>query len=142
MSESMPVGPPAGRYGPAARPGRRPAWVLPAAIVAVIAVPVGVWIGIGVLREPVQWSTVGFDVTGNDNVDLTFQVTRDVGETVQCHVHALSTSYAEVGVRTFVVPPADERTQRVTESIPTAEEATTAEVLGCEPVTAGTTVED
>ncbi|MFI2753427.1 DUF4307 domain-containing protein [Cellulomonas sp. P22] len=142
MSESMPVGPPAGRYGPVARQRRRPAWVLPAAVVGVVAIPVGVWIGVGVLRDPVQWSTVGFSVTGVDNVDLTFQVTRDVGQTVQCQVHALSTSYAEVGVRTVVVPPSDERTQRVTESIPTAEEATTAEVLGCEQVTEGTTVED
>ncbi len=131
MSESTPIRPPAGRYGPAPRARRWPAWALPAAVIAVVAVPVGVWIGVATLQEPVQWKTVGFSVTGDDNTDITFDVTRGPGVTVSCAVHALSVSYAEVGVRDIVVSPSDDRTVRVREPIPTAELATAAEVTSC-----------
>ncbi|WP_066584889.1 DUF4307 domain-containing protein [Cellulomonas timonensis] len=131
MSESIPTRPPVGRYGREPRERRWPAWAIPAAVIAVVAVPVGVWTGIGVLRDPVQWSTVGFSVTGDDNTDITLDVTRGAGVTVACAVHALNVAYAEVGVRDIVVEPSADRTVRVREPIPTAELATAAEVTSC-----------
>ncbi len=139
MSESTPTRPPVGRYGPEPRARRWPRWAIPAAVLTAIAVPVGVWTGMGVLRDPVQWSTVGFSVTGDDNTDITFDVTRGPGVTVACAVHALNVAYAEVGVRDIVVEPSKRRTVRVSEPIPTAELATAAEVTSCRVVDTDTT---
>jgi hypothetical protein len=53
---------------------------------------------------------------------------------VTCTVAALSESYAEVGVRTVEVGPADSATRRVTVTVQTTELAVTGIVETCELV--------
>jgi hypothetical protein len=67
-------------------------------------------------------------------VDVTFEVTKPGDDTVSCRVQALSQSFAEVGVRTVEVGPADVATQRVTVTVPTAELAVSGTVASCDPV--------
>lgn len=128
------VRPPAGRYGPepTARSARRGRIGIIAA--AVVGVAVVVWIGLGQAGRPVSFKNVGFDVDGSRAVDVTFEVTKPREATVTCTVTALSESYAEVGVRTVEIGPADADTRRVTVPVQTTELAVTGIVDSCELV--------
>ncbi|MBD3778759.1 MAG: DUF4307 domain-containing protein [Micrococcales bacterium] len=123
--------PPEGRYGrpPTSRRATRAA----VAVLAVLGLAVVVWLGVGQARTPVRWDEVGFRVDGPTSTEVTFDVTKDPDATAVCRVQALSEGYAEVGVRTVEVGPAGTRTQRVTATILTAEQAVTAVVESCEP---------
>lgn len=134
MSQSPAVRPPAGRYGP--EPTSRSTTLRRVGLGALVLVAIVVlaWVGIGVVREPVQWKDVGFRVDGPTSTQVTFDVTKDRDATVTCQVQALSESYAQVGVRSVEVGPADTATQRVTVTVQTAELAVSGVVAGCTPV--------
>ena len=134
MTESPATRPPAGRYGPepTARSARRGRIGIVA--VAVVGVAVVVWIGLGMAGKPVSSKNVGFHVDGSRSVDVTFEVTKPKESTVTCTLTALSESYAEVGVRTVEVGPADTATRRVTATVQTTELAVTGVVDSCELV--------
>lgn len=123
--------PPAGRYGPP--PTARAALARRAGLTALIlaAVALLTWLGLGALRDPVQWRDVGFHVDGATSVDVTFDVTKDVAATVTCRVEALSQDYAQVGVQDVVVGPGTTSTQRVTVTVPTSQAAVTGTVRSC-----------
>lgn len=123
--------PPAGRYGPEPTDATRRLQRLGLAALVVVAMLVIGWVGSGVLRDPVQWQTVGYRVDGATSTEVTFDVTTDVGRSATCRVQALSSSYAQVGVLDVPVPPADHRTRRVTVTVPTVELAVTGVVDGC-----------
>lgn len=125
--------PPAGRYGRPDTPGRRRAGRVAVIVLAVVAVAVVVWIGLGQAGTPVRWTEVGFTVEGPTSTELRFDVTKDADATATCRVQALSENFAEVGVQTVTVGPAGTATQRVTATIPTAEMAVSAVVVGCDP---------
>ncbi|WP_255596094.1 DUF4307 domain-containing protein [Cellulomonas sp. C5510] len=125
--------PPEGRYGRPPTPRGRRATRAAVAVLAVVGVALVVWLGVGQARTPVRWDEVGFRVDGPTATELTFDVTKAPGTTAVCQVQALSERYAEVGVRTVEVGPAGTRTQRVTTTIPTAEQAVSAVVESCEP---------
>lgn len=125
--------PPAGRYGRASTPGRRRAARIGVAVLAVVGLAVVLWLGVGAARTPVRWDEVGFRVDGTTAIELTFDLTKDPEATAVCRVQALSARFAEVGVQTVTIGPAGTRTQRVTTTIPTAEEAVSAVVTSCDP---------
>lgn len=131
MSAVTPA-PPAGRYGRERTPGGRRAARLAVIALAVVGVAVVVWIGLGRAATPVRWTDVGFRVDGSTATEITFDVTKDPDATVVCRVQALSERYAEVGVQSVTVSPAGTSTQRVTSTIPTAQQAVTAVVESCE----------
>jgi hypothetical protein len=130
---STPTERPAGRYGRPSTPRRRRLARVAVVALGVVGVAVVVWIGLGQAGKPVRWDEVGFSVDGPTSTDLTFDVTKDPDATVLCRVQALSARFAEVGVQTVEVGPAGTRTQRVTTTIPTAEEAVSAVVVTCDP---------
>lgn len=137
MTSTPALQPPEGRYGPAATPhtgARR--WIGWAALGVVVA-GLLVWVGIGVVDQPVSWKDVGYHVDDATSVDVTFEVTKPRDDTVSCRVQALSQSFAEVGVRTVEVGPADVATQRVTVTVPTAELAVSGTVASCDTVEPG-----
>ena len=122
--------PPPGRYGPApTSPSRRRLWIWG---FAVVGLAVTVWIGLNVAGQPVSWKDVGFHVQGPQATDVTFEVTKPKDATVTCQVKALSESYAEVGVRSVVVGPSDDASQRVTATVQTTELAVSGTVDRCD----------
>ncbi|HEY8720700.1 DUF4307 domain-containing protein [Pengzhenrongella sp.] len=131
MSESITSGPPAGRYGrgPTVR-GRR-ATRLGMVIGGALVVALLVWLGAGLLRDPVQWNDVGYSVKGPERVDVTFDVVKNAGATAQCTIHALNASFAEVGVVAVRIGPATEHVVRKTVTIATQELAVTGVVDSC-----------
>jgi hypothetical protein len=123
--------PPAGRYGPAPTV-RVVAWRRAALVVLVLAaLGVLAWIGIHTLRDPVQWRDVGYHVNGATSVDVTFDVTKSPSASATCHIHALSQTFAEVGVQDVPVGPGTTSTQRLTVTLPTSELAVTGTVVAC-----------
>lgn len=123
-----PTTPPPGRYGGARRQLDRRTWV---AVVVVAAVLVAAWSAWAALRDDVQWKDVGFHVDGTTAVDVTFDVTKPREATVTCTVQALAESYAQVGVRTVEVGPADTATQRLRVRVATTQQAVTGVVESC-----------
>ena len=132
-AEPTAAAPPAGRYGRTPTPGRRRAALAGLVVLAVAGLALVVWIALGQAGKPVTWDEVGFRVDGPTATAITFDVTKDPDATVTCRVQAMSERFAEVGVQSVEVGPAATRTQRVTATIPTAQEAVTAVVLSCEP---------
>ena len=134
MTEPSATRPPAGRYGPepTARSARRGR--IGIVVAAVVGIAVVVWIGLAMAGQPVSYKDVGYHVDGSRSVDVTFEVTKPKESTVTCTVTALSESYAEVGVRTVEVGPADSATRRVTVPVQTTELAVTGIVESCELV--------
>ncbi len=130
MSDA-PARPPAGRYGPEPTARTRLARRLGLVVLVLAAVAVLAWVGIGTLRDPVQWRDVGYHVDGATSIDVTFDVTKAPDTTATCHVEALSASYAQVGVADVEVGPGTTQTQRVSVTIPTAETAVTGTVRSC-----------
>ncbi len=126
------VQPPVGRYGPAASPTRRRAARIGLVVLAAVGLGIVIWIGLGAAGTAVRWNEVGYRIDGSTAVEITFDVIQDPGEVAVCRVQALSNSHAEVGVQQITVGPSTEQTTRVTATVPTAEEAVTAVVHGCE----------
>jgi hypothetical protein len=126
--------PPEGRYGPATTPRTGVRRWIGWASLGVVVVGLLVWVGIGVVDQPVSWKDVGYHVDDATSVDVTFEVTKPRDDTVSCRVQALSQSFAEVGVRDVEVGPADAGTQRVTVTVPTAELAVSGTVASCDRV--------
>jgi Domain of unknown function (DUF4307) len=126
--------PPPGRYGPSPTVSSRRRRRLGLIAVAVVGLAVAVWIALNVAGQPVSWKDVGFHVQGPRATDVTFEVTKPTEATVTCLVKALSESYAEVGVRTVTVGPADEASQRVTATVQTTELAVSGTVDRCDLV--------
>lgn len=128
--------PPAGRYGPEPDERSRLPWLVTVVLAVLVGAVVVAWLGLGALRDPVQWKDIGFVVDGSDAIEVTFDVTKDPGSSATCRVQALSQAFAEVGVKDVEVGPGP-RTQRVTVTVPTAELAVSGTVASCTPVDAG-----
>jgi hypothetical protein len=123
--------PPAGRYGPEPTARTRLWRRLGLAALILVALAVLVWLGVGTLRDPVQWRDVGYHVNGSTSIDVTFDVTKATGATATCRVEALSDNYAQVGVQDVEVGPGAQATQRVTVTLPTSQVAVTGTVRTC-----------
>jgi len=128
---------PEGRYGRPPTLARRRQVRLALVGLIVAAVAVIAWVGSGVLRDPVQWTPVGYDVKGPDRIDVTFDVTKAPASTVRCTVVALSSGFTQVGVKTVTIGPAAKSSQRYTATLSTQELAVTGEVSTCELVGPG-----
>jgi hypothetical protein len=131
VSQTSAPRPPAGRYGPEPTRARRARRALVVATGAVIVIGVMVWLAYGTTRNDVSWEDVGYKVQGDERVDVRFRVTKNPAATAECTLQALNRGFAEVGVVTVTVGPADTRTQDVTASVATQERAVTGVVDSC-----------
>ncbi|MDP1877682.1 MAG: DUF4307 domain-containing protein [Actinomycetota bacterium] len=111
--------------------------------------PVGRWIGIGVValvftailvgvtvalttRDSVQNRLLSWTVQGPDRVDLTYQVTPDGTEVVQCILRAQDSRRIDVGYAVEAVAPTANRVPEIRAySLRTLAPAYTTELLGC-----------
>jgi len=109
--------------------GRAKAWGW--AGVAVL-VAVASWFGWQSAQEPVRWSDVGFAIDSPTQAEVTFDVYLYKDSDAVCHVRALNSRFAEVGVADATVRRAAGNEQRITTTIVTTEEATTAVVKYCQ----------
>ena len=105
-------------------------WAVGAGLAVLIAL--ASWWGWIVSQQPVRWRDVGFNIVATTEATVTYDVFLYSDGPVTCHLRALNTSFAEVGVATQRVDPAAGDAQRLTATLATTEEATTAVVHYCE----------
>jgi hypothetical protein len=92
------------------------------------------WFGWQAAQQPIRWNDVGFEIVSPTEANATFDVFFYKDTDAVCHLRALNSKFAEVGVADAPVKRADGEQQRVTATIVTTETATTAVVKYCEPV--------
>lgn len=102
-----------------------------AIVVGIIGLGVFIWIGIGLAKPEATSNVISFDVVDPGVTTLHFEVSKPEEETAECTLEALSTSFAQVGVKTVTVGPAETSTVTLFEEINTSEIATTAGVKSC-----------
>lgn len=93
---------------------------------------VSIWWGLGFARQEVRWQNVGFSIDSPTQASVTFDVFLYGDKPAVCHLQALTVRFEEVGVATVTVDPAQGDEQRITRTLTTTEEATTAVVDYCE----------
>ena len=106
-------------------------WWVAAGLIALVAI--ASWVGWTQARQPVRWQEVGFEIESPTRASVTFDVYVYTDSPVTCYVRALNSRFAEVGVGSQVVDPARGTEQRLTTTMATVEEATTAVVRYCAP---------
>ena len=105
-------------------------WGVGAGLAVLIAL--ASWWGWTIAHQAVRWQDVGFDIVSPTEARVTYDVFLYSDTPVTCHLRALNTRFAEVGVATQHVDPAAGNAQRFTATFATTEEATTALVNYCE----------
>lgn len=115
---------------PRPRLSARAWWAVGAGLAVLIAL--SAWWGWSVAHQPVRWQDVGFTIVSPTQARVTYDVFLYSESPVTCHLRALNTNYAEVGVATQRIDPAAGKAQRLTATLATTEEATTAVVHYCE----------
>ncbi|NYI42303.1 DUF4307 domain-containing protein [Demequina lutea] len=105
-------------------------WAVSAGLAVLIAL--SSWWGWTVAHQPVRWQDVGFKIISPTQARVTYDVFLYSESPVTCHLRALNTRYDEVGVATQHIDPAAGKAQRLTVTLATTEEATTAVVHYCE----------
>ena len=108
----------------------RRGWVLVAIGLAALIGAVS-WYALTVAAAPVRWKDVGFTVESPTAVSVTYDVYLYTDADAECTLRALNPRFSEVGITTVRVAAADGSEQRLTTSIVTTEEATTALVQEC-----------
>lgn len=98
----------ANRYGRPQSAGspsrkRRGTWIGVIALVAAVAVTV--WFTVSSYSRPLEWKDVGFTIDSPTQASVTFQLTKDPEDTVQCAIQVLSPEFAVVGWRTVTIGP-------------------------------------
>jgi hypothetical protein len=105
-------------------------WAVGAGLAVLLAL--SSWWGWSVAHQAVRWQDVGFKIASSTQATVTYDVFLYTDAPVTCHLRALNTRYAEVGVATQHIDPAAGKSQRLTATLSTTEEATTAVVNYCE----------
>jgi hypothetical protein len=100
----------ANRYGRPERTGhgfwrRWGRWVAGAALV--LAVAFVAWVTVSASARALDWKDVGFEILSPTRATVTFQLTKEPEDTVECAIQVLSEQYAVVGWRTVVIGPED-----------------------------------
>ena len=125
------------RYGrrPGGRKRARVLLVVAGVLLAGVAVAWGAWVSHTVTSTPLTWQDIGFEVTGDTSVRVTFDVrfAGDLPDDAQavCTVRALNQVMAEVGLRDVTLGPASKGAVRATVDVATSERAVTGLVKEC-----------
>jgi hypothetical protein len=122
--------PPAGRYGPPPRTGRRPLVVVALVITAAVVLAWILWVVIE-SRSPVHWTDVGFRIVSDQQVDVTYDVHKDPAASATCTLRALDQAKGTVGTADVVIGPTTSDVTRRTDTVRTSALAVTGFVRTC-----------
>lgn len=117
------------RYGRRARP----AWQFPLVAAALIAVAVAwsIWAALDRVEQPISAQLYGYEVAGDQRVELTVEVARSNGGAAVCTVFAQAEDKAIVGEREIDVPDSDEPVVRVSTVVETERKAVAGVLESC-----------
>jgi len=121
------------RYGRSPQTARRNR-VIGFVTAGVFAVVFGAWLlWAGLLQTPAQLEVrdTGFLIRDDSAISVRWDVSTDPGNEVTCAVQALNSSFGIVGWRVVELPPSDQRTRVLTETLRTSELAVTGLIYRC-----------
>src|SRR5699024_2620161 len=118
------------RYGRVRRANPRSLRILAIALSA-IALGLMIWIWLGFSYVQTTSQIISFNVVDSGLTTLHFEVTKTAEDTAECVLEALSTGFAQVGVKTLTIGPAEYVTVTLFDEIKTSELATSAVIDYC-----------
>ena len=74
---------------------------------------------------------LGYSVTGDDAIEVRYEVTADAGASVSCALQALNSTFAIVGWKVVAIPPSDQGMRQFRETLRTSEPAVTGLIYRC-----------
>ena len=110
--------------------GRVIGWAGGAAVAVVILAWV-VWAGLDGQSASVDANDTAHQVIDSRSVEVDFDLTVPRGESARCIVQALNDGFAVVGWKLIEVPPSDQATRSLTETVRTSELASTGLIYNC-----------
>ncbi len=121
------------RYGrsPARRHRARVLAIIAAAGVAVVVVSWVVWIGLLGPGASLGSRDLGYELVGEDAVEVRYEVTVDGGRPVSCALQALNDTFAIVGWKVVPIPASEDGTRQFRETLRTSEPAVTGLIYRC-----------
>jgi hypothetical protein len=99
-------------------------------VTAVVALTWILWVVIS-SRSPVTWTDVGFQIKGDQQVDVTYDVHKDKDATAVCTLRAMDQGKGTVGSTNVVVGPSSSDAVRRTDTVRTSALAVTGFVHEC-----------
>ena len=115
------VGRPLATYDEAGHPLRHMLVVMGGALLAAVAIGWFLWAAMDHATPATTSSLVGYTVTGDDEVRIRYEVTRDPATTVTCTLEAQDRYHEAVGRVTVTVPDGGERTVARDDAVRTTE---------------------
>jgi hypothetical protein len=104
--------------------------VAAASFVAVFAAWV-IWGGLFQPGSQLEAKDTAHSVVSDSETLVTWEFSTNPGNAAQCAVQALNSTFAIVGWKVVDVPPSDQYTRVLTESVLTTEEAVSGLIYGC-----------
>jgi hypothetical protein len=118
------------RPGPSRRTRGPVAYVIIGIVVATAAIGWAIVIANWSGSPGVAAQVIAFRVTGDDAVELTYEVAKPKGSVVRCSLVALDVDHAEVARTTTLIPAGTGHVER-TQRLPTSARATAADIREC-----------
>jgi hypothetical protein len=121
------------RYGrgPVRRRRTRVAAAIAGAAVLVVVVAWVVWVGLFGPDASLGSRDLGYSLTGDDAVEVRYEVTTEAGSSVSCALQALNSTFAIVGWKVVAIPPSEQGTRQFRETLRTSEPAVTGLIYRC-----------
>lgn len=123
---------PEGRYPRPSRGWRPPRWVV--AVLIVVGAMLTVWLGWGLIqmdRNKLAWDSDSFTIVSDEEVSVTFRVSKATKAPVRCDVQAQNGQFSIIGVAsTRIAADAPRNTEHVV-TVKTIERAVSASVAKC-----------
>jgi len=121
------------RYGrgPVRRRRTRLIAIVAAAGVLGVVIAWVVWAGLLGPDASLGSRDLGYSVTGDDAIEVRYEVTADAGASVSCALQALNSTFAIVGWKVVAIPPSDQGTRQFRETLRTSEPAVTGLIYRC-----------
>ncbi|MGW5241861.1 DUF4307 domain-containing protein [Monashia sp. NPDC004114] len=115
---------------PRPAPGTTKWWVIGTLGIAA-GIALAVWFGLSATLGQPSWQTTGYKVVDDQNVRVTFEVSRPGGKALTCTVEALARDFSVVGTSQVQVPASGDETSTETASLRTTSRAVTGQVRTC-----------
>ncbi len=121
------------RYGRSPARATRSRVITGVAIVVFAAVVIAwvVWVGLFSAPASLESRTVQHTIIDDSTVEVVWDVSAPPGTAIGCVVQALNESFGTVGWKIVEVPPSDQRTRTLTETLRTSEQAVTGLMYRC-----------
>ena len=121
---------PPGRYGRPVAPWRRRVLLAVGVLAAAAALAWLAWVSLAA-ADRVRFDTQAYDVVDDATVRVTFTVTKDPDQSVECTVEALSSGSAQVGLAVVEIGPQERSATLHTATVRTQQRAVTGQVREC-----------